>query len=204
MNDYSDKGFPWNFYFNGELMPKWGACWGMAGIGDFLQPEKDACDDISDRDVYITYCKIDHVGVVESADPDVFLYAIQQVIYLLLHNQDTVRADIAKHYSSYSPPEDIFNGILDAAFRMRELVIEQSCAFWTSGYEEDCKALMHVMQSSKLPVDSPAYLPPPHIARVRAFIQNRHKDQVVMLHKLAQSGHFAKDLRKRLHEIRAV
>jgi hypothetical protein len=69
---YPEKDFPWNFYFNGKVMPKWGACWGMAQLGNFLDPTSEWDADVSHRDIYIISCEIDHVGVIESADPDVF------------------------------------------------------------------------------------------------------------------------------------
>jgi len=34
-------------------MPKWGACWGMAQVANFLQLERDADQDLGHRDVYI-------------------------------------------------------------------------------------------------------------------------------------------------------
>src|SRR5438477_9497922 len=83
-DEYPESDFPWNFYFNGEGMPKWGACWGMARVASFLQPERDADQDVGHRDIYITCCQIDHVGVVESADPDVFIYAVQEVLHIFL------------------------------------------------------------------------------------------------------------------------
>ena len=200
MSDYPDKDFPWNFYFNGELMPKWGACWGAARVKIFLQLE-DACEDISDRAVFIIYCKIDHVGVVESADPDIFLHAIQEVLYLLLHNQDKMIANIAENFPS---PNEIFDGLVDAGFRMRQLVVERGCAFWTSGYEKDCQELLEAIRRSQLQPASTDYLPPPHIVQMRSLLKIFRKHQVSKLHELAQSGNFPKDLRKRLHEIRVV
>ncbi len=78
--DYPDENFPWSFYFNGELMPKWGACWGLAAVASFLQiPEN-----VGHHAVYDVYCGIDHVGIVESADPEAFIYAVQEVLYILL------------------------------------------------------------------------------------------------------------------------
>jgi hypothetical protein len=199
MSDYPDKDFPWNFYFNGELMPKWGACWGTTHIKKFLQPDKDACEDISDRDIFIIYCKIDHVGIVESAEPEVFLYAIQEVLYLLLLNKDKSLANIAEHYPS---PNEIYNGVIEAGFRMRQLVVERGCAFWTSGYEKDCLELKEAIRRSKLPTDSPDYLLPPHISQMRSFLRICHKHQMSKLHELAQSGRFGKDLRKQLHDLK--
>jgi hypothetical protein len=94
-DEYPKSDFPWSFYFNGEVMPKWGACWGMAQVANFLQLERDADKDLGHRDVYIIYCQIDHVGIVESADPDVFIYAVQEVLHILLSQRDTVFASLS-------------------------------------------------------------------------------------------------------------
>jgi hypothetical protein len=45
-NPYPDEEFPWNFYFNGVLMPKWGACWSLASVSRFLTPEKSWDNDV--------------------------------------------------------------------------------------------------------------------------------------------------------------
>ena len=61
-SEYPEKDFPWTFYFNGEAMPKWAACWGLAGVGGCVHPERDACEDVSERDLYIIMCTMDYVG----------------------------------------------------------------------------------------------------------------------------------------------
>ncbi|HEX3625420.1 MAG TPA: hypothetical protein VH280_08345 [Verrucomicrobiae bacterium] len=197
-DEYPTSDFPWSFYFNGEVMPKWGACWGMAQIANFLQLERDADQELGHRDVYIIYGKIDHVGVVESADPDVFIYAVQEVLHILLSQRDSVFASL----SGKSP--DIYSGLVATAFRMHELVIQQRCAFWSSGYEEDRVRLVEVMRRCQLPSDSPDFTLSPHMKRWRSVLQSQREWQVRQLHQLAQSGQLEKDLRKRLHEIRAT
>lgn len=197
-DEYPKSDFPWNFYFNGEVMPKWGACWGMAQIANFLQIERDADQDLGHRDVYIIYCQIDHVGVVESANPDVFIYAVQEVLRILLSQRDSVFASL----SDESP--DVYSGLVASTFRMRELAIQQRRAFWSSGYEEDRLRLVEVMRCCQLPSDSPDFTLAPHTKRWRSALQFQRDWQVRELHKLAQSGQLDKDLRKRLHEMRAA
>ena len=91
MNDapYPDSEFPWNFYFNGELMPKWGACWGLVPISDFIDFQKDWDQEVGHKDIYIIYCHLGKVGTVDSADPDVFVYAVQEVLGILLGKRKT-------------------------------------------------------------------------------------------------------------------
>lgn len=201
MSEYPEHEFPWNFYFNGELLPKWSACWGIAKLADYLHPEKDPCEDLSDRDIYVVLCTIDLVGASQSADPEVFLYAVQEILCLLLQHQDKVVAAIGENPHRDVPPGEIHGNLVEGAFRMRQLTLERGCAFWTSGYEPDRQRLLKAMRSAALPPSSPEYAPPPHVARVHVVARAARKDQVAQLHRLAQSGRFDKELRRRLHEI---
>jgi hypothetical protein len=200
-SQYPEKDFPWTFYFNGEAMPKWAACWSMAGVGSFVHPEKDACEDVSERDIYIIVCTIDHIGV-ESADPDIFLYAVQEVLYLLLYHSDRILASISEHPRGANSAREIFTGLVEGAFRMRQLVHDQRCAFWTSGYEANNEGLKESMRRAALPPASPDYAPPPHLARMRSMARFYQEQQISRLHRLAQSGRFDKATRKRLNELR--
>jgi len=197
-NVYSDREFPWSFYFNGEIMPKWGACWGLAHIGSFHQPDGD----IGHREIYGIYCEIDHVGIVESADPDVFVYSIQEVLCILLNQRDTIFSMLAEQ--SYGPPDEIYSGLVETALRMRELAITQHRAFWTSGDDEDRGRLVGVMRRCESSSGRPENNLPPHILRTRSELLQRHEELVGRLHQLAQSCQFDTDLRKRLHKIRAA
>jgi hypothetical protein len=194
-DEYPDRDFPWNFYFNGELMPKWGACWFLAEVANFLQLERDADQDVGHRDIYIVYCEIDHVGVVESADPDVFIYAVQEVLHILLSERDAVLASL-----SGQPPE-VYAGLVAAAFRMRELALRQRGAFWLSGYEEDRVQLVEVMRRCQLPSDSPDFILSPHLRRWQSYLRCAREEQVRHLNQLAQSGQLDDATRKRLREI---
>lgn len=193
--EYPESDFPWTFYFNGEALAKWGACWFMARVADYLQIEAD--QPVGHRDVYIIYCQIDHVGVVESADPDVFIYAVQEVLHILLSRREAILASL----SDQSP--DVYSDLVAAAFRMRELVAQQRCAFWSSGYERDRAHLVEVMRRCQLPSDSPEFMLSPHLAHWRNALQFQRDWQVRELHQLAQSGNLDKDTRRRLHNIRA-
>lgn len=197
MNDeYPNSDFPYTFYFNGEEMPKWGACWGLARLARFIDPSGDCCEDVSHRDVYIVYCTIDHVGVVESADPDIFVYAIQEVICILLSKREEI-LDCLK-----GRPEEVYTGLVDAAFRMRELAVRDHCAFWTSGYETDREQLLERIRRCRLPPGATEFTLPPHVQKVRSMVKSMQKHQIRNLHQLAQSGKFSKDLRRRLNEMR--
>ena len=177
-------------------MPKWGACWGMAGTGTFLQIEPD--QDIGHRDVAIIACRIDHIGSIESADAGIFVYVIQEVLRILLSEREKICARLTKH-----SPEIYFN-LIDAAFRMRELTLRDGCAFWTSGYEFDRDRLVETMRRCNLGANSAEYELPPHVQQFRHELEWTYESQICSLHKLAQSGIFSKDIRKRLHEIQSA
>ena len=200
-SDYPDTDFPWNFYFNGELMPKWTACWSLAGIGDFVRPDRNPDADVSGRDLYIIMCSIDHVGTVESADPDIFLYAVQEVLYLLLKKSDEVLATISADSLGSESATNVYAGLVEGALSMRQLAIDRDCAFWISGYEADNTRLKEAMRRAAAPQDSKDYAAPPHEARLRASARALCEEQLKRLHGLSQVGRFDKTLRRRLHEL---
>lgn len=119
------------------------------------------------------------------------------MLHILLSQRASILASL-----SGQPPE-VYSGLVEAAFRMRELATQRGCAFWTSGYEADRTQLMEVMRRCQLPSDSPEFQLPPHIQHLQSAVKSARAAQVRRLHQLAQSGEFDKDTRKRLHEIRA-
>ncbi|NOS72273.1 MAG: hypothetical protein HOP33_20400 [Verrucomicrobia bacterium] len=195
-NEYPDKDYPYNFYFNGELMPKWGASWSLADIWGFLDTQGDEFH----RDVWVLYCRIDHVGVVESADADLFVCAIQEVLHILLSQREKVFTKLAEQ--SYGDPNEIYTGLIDAAFRMRELTISCKHALWTSGYECDQPRLVEIIRRCHLPKDSPEFILFPHLRQLQSRLEVQRKCQITELHQLAQSGKLDKSLRKKLYEMR--
>jgi len=199
-NPYPDDEFPWNFYFNGVLMPKWSACWGLAQITEFLKPAEHWDNDVGDRDIYLTYCRFDHVGVPESAEPDLVIYVIQEVLCILLGHRESVMESIQKS-SVKCNADEVYQGLVSGALQMRRLASEQRLAFWTSGYEEDRLRLLQSMERAQLPLSHPGYEAAPHQRRIAGALAWCIKDQRSRLHGLAQSGKFDKDLRKQLHAI---
>ncbi len=199
-SQYPDAEFPWSFYFNGVLMPKWGACWGLAEVSRLLEPDKHWDNDVGHRDIYLIECRIDHVGVPESADPDLFIYAVQEVLCVLLGQRDAVMESL-RTSSVPCDADEVYEGLVSAALQMRRLTSGQRMAFWTSGYEADRLRLVESMALAQLPASDPRHAPPPHLRRFAGELAWRIKDQTSKLHSLAQSGQFPKDLRRELHAI---
>jgi len=189
---YPVSDSPWTFYFNGESVPRWGACWGLVQVTSYL---KDARSFVADE-LDAIYCRIDHVGVVESADPEVFIMVIQQLLTILLSHRDEICASLNGEY-----PE-VYANVLEAAFLMLELTREKQCAFWTTGYESDRLRLLEVMRCCHLPANHPEFRLAPHIRNWQHSLRVERDIQIRELHRLAQSGQFDKNTRKRLMALR--
>jgi hypothetical protein len=194
-SEYPDKDYPFNFYFNGEQLPKWGACWSLAQLPDFLNSKVDSFH----REVWAVYCQIDHVGVVESADADFFTCALQEVLHVFLGQRDSVLAKLKDQ--AYGSPEEIYRGLVEAAFQMRKLTTTRKHALWTSGYEADQKSLVETIRRCHLPATSPEFIQLPHLRHLKMEIQLRHDSQIRELHQLAQSGKLDKLHRKKLYQL---
>jgi len=194
-SEYPDRDYPYNFYFNGELLPKWGACWSLAQIPEFLNPREDSFH----REVWATYCQIDHVGCVESADADFFTCAIQEILHIFLSERDSVISKLKDQ--TYGNADEVYSGLVEAAFRMRELTITHRHALWTSGYETDRQHLVATIRRCCLASDSPEFIQFPHLANLKTEMRLRHDSQIRQLHQLAQSGKPTKSHRRRLYEL---
>lgn len=183
--DYPESDFPWTFYFNGVALPKWSGCWFLAGIADFFGDSRDTWWDwdVGPRDIWTLYTKIDHVGTIESAEPDVFLYAVQEVLCVLFAQKEAVIHKLQRPKKFKADENEIYQGLVDGAFAMRELLCNDRCAFWTSGYEGDRLRLMQAMQFAALDPKDPNYQPPPHVHSRRRSLEFYWEEQAKLLHR---------------------
>jgi hypothetical protein len=196
---YPDADFPWTFYFNGHPMPRWAACWGLARIRSFLQIEEQLDQEVNHTEVYIVACCVDHVGRVESEDPDVFLYAIQEVLIILLRDRETVQKHLSES-PDYNGPA-IYEDLLEGAFLMRELVLVDRRAFWTSGYEEDRQRLVQTMDTCASVQPGVDAQMAPHAKRRRSQLELLTTGQLRELRKLSYDKLLAPPLRTRLQAL---
>jgi hypothetical protein len=155
---------------------------------------------VGHRDIYIINCEIDHLGAPESADPDVFIYAAQEMLCILLAQNMAVMGSL-RSGSFSSQADEIYQGLISAALQMRSLASEQRMAFWTSGYEADRLRLVERMERARMPESDPRHEQSPHLSRLASEARSLIKLQESTLHRLAQSGRFPKGLRNQLHAI---
>ena len=191
-------GPPLPFYFNGERMPDWGAAWGYPGISGLLDHETSWDEEYAHRDVWIVYCRIDHEGTVESADPKIMLYVVQEVLLILLTKEGEVMARLTE---SLTEPRVVYDGLVQAALAMRRLILRDHCAFWTSGTEEDLARCVDWMKRCRLPQEDPDYRKAPHEDHRERQWEMMVKFQRNKFHALAQSGRYDKEMRRELHQI---
>lgn len=179
-------------------MPRWGACWGLAGISGFLKDRDDWDQDFGHRDVWIVDCRIDHVGTVESADPGLFVYVVQEVLLLLLKHSTQVLENLT---GGVPDPSLVHRNLVEAAIEMRRLTLEDGCAFWSSGGEEDRLRCVEWMEKSRLPEGDPRHLKSPHVLSEESALAGRRQVQAKELHRLAQEGRFDREMRQKLYGI---
>jgi hypothetical protein len=197
LGPHREEDFPWTFYFNGEVMPKWGACWMLANVAGLLKVDDDLNEYFTEREVFNIYCKIDHVGNAESADPDVFIFAIQEILCLLIGQKKKVFAQLDKHRAL----EEIYSGLIEAALKMRFLTIDQHRAFWTSGNDADREYLVERMRCSQLPPEDPHFKAPPHFVERQSELCLVKKDQIRQFQRLAQSSKVDLELKLTVNEL---
>ena len=176
-------------------MPKWGACWSLAGISEFLKDRDDWDQDFGNRDLWIINCRIDHVGTVESADPGLFVYVLQEVLLLLLKHS----AEVLERLTQNVPDSSLVHrSLVEAAFEMRRLTMEDGCAFWSSGGDEDRVSCVEWMEQSRLPEMDPRHRKPPHVLSEESYLAGLKEVQAKELHRLAQEGRFDREMRRKL------
>ena len=193
----SEKDFPWTFYFNGVAMPKWGANWPQVPVGNHRNWEWE----IGPRDFYLIRNRIDHVGRIESSNPHVFLYVVQEMLCLLFTEHRLVSEHCRKLAGPADSPEAIYEGLIATAFEMRERTKTEQIAFWTSGYEADRLRLVDAMRRAALPPNDPEHEAPPHIQARQSHLKMLWQTQLKTLHQASSLKHIPNAMRKKLLEL---
>lgn len=163
--DYPDRDSPWRFYFNGVELPKWSATWCSASLLERARALMENWDErIGWSDLWILYCRIDHVGIVESEDPLRFCVCASVLLEVLLSEESSLISElVAFAQERNTTAEEVFSGLRDGLFQMLELATCDQIAFWTTGYEHDRVKLAETVRRHRLPVSHPDYLEAPHV-----------------------------------------
>lgn len=201
-----DIDVPFPFFFNGEELPRWSPHWHLCSIGDFLNnftddPESGWDEFVGFRHIWHLQCRIDHVGSIESEDPIIFHVCAQEVLRVMLLNRAKIIESIRSCDTDDVAADDVFLQIVEGLAKMLELCLRDSCAFWTSGYEEDCKRVLDRMRRSKLPRGHPEFVQCPHQQQRSSELVLRAGFQLSGLRALAQNGSLDKRLRRIVNQL---
>lgn len=201
MSDYPDSDWPYTFYFNGHELPKWSAQWHFCSIGDFLNnfidDHESGWDEfISFRHIWHLECRIDHVGTVESENPGIFYVCAQEILRVMVLHRDKIIETIGSRDIEDAAAEDVFLEIVEGLAKMLEFSSRESCAFWTSGYDEDRQRVLDWMRRSRLPRDHPEFVESPHQTHRISERVLRAGFQLSELRSLAQRGPLDNRLRQ--------
>ena len=120
---------------------------------------------------------------------------------MLFTERANVLRDIQNRLGTLAEPLDVYNGLVEAAFQMRELTRQDGHAFWISGYETDRVRMVETIRRCSLAHDDPQFLAPPHIRSRSALLQQLWRDQVKILHIAAASKSINQVHRKKLMEL---
>ena len=206
MSNYPDSDWPYPFFFNGEELPPWSAQWHLCEIRDYLNdfvddPESGWDEFIGFQHIWHLQCRIDHIGSIDSEDATIFHVCAQEVLRVMLLNRPKVIESIRLRDTGDSTADEVFLQIVKGLARMLELCVQDGCAFWTSGYNEDRERVLDWMRRSKLPREHPEFVESPH-ERQRASEQVlRAGFQLSELRSLAQNKTLDRQLRKIVNQL---
>lgn len=200
---YPEHDFPWTHYFNGVPMPRWSNC------GHLVPMLERAEDFMRDWDEFVGFphlwrlqCRMDHCGVVESEQPDIFRLCCLTLAFVLLRDEVAILDSLAAEGAQYGgTPSEVFTGVRDGLFAMHHRCLEDGIAFWTSGYETDRDFLRDSIRRNHLPQTDPDWLEAPHVQRNRSETELRisfiRRDIIALI----GTRQFPKDVRRLIHEL---
>ena len=126
---YGPEAFPWTLYFNGEVMPKWAAMWhwwDYESALDAVHPQGSFSCDFNLEHVGWIQRRIDHVGLVESANVGEFRLTTMILLAALMENEESALPQIARSAAengSSDEPMAIFADIRDGPVSYTHLTL---------------------------------------------------------------------------------
>jgi hypothetical protein len=177
--EYPDSDFPYTFYFNGTVMPKWTSCWSYIPI-TFKQ-------DWIGYLCWLVKCRIDHVGVIESEDSEIMQICVNQCLYALLEHKDKILADLTKFYPD-EDSQEIMDSMISGLLLMGEIITTTPKVAWTNGYDSDLQKLNGM-------IDQEPQLYPHEIER-RSEMKFEVDSSLKQLRRYASNNKVPKNVRK--------
>jgi hypothetical protein len=200
---YPKSDFPWNFYFNGEAMPRWANCWNACDMCRLVSAEIDEWDiRITSQDLFILGCRIDLVGTTTSEDPLRFRVLALTLFKIMTTAETAIRESISKWSRDWNAkPDEVYQGIHEGLFKMIQLNARDGLAFWRSGYEADRVELLEAMSCAQLPREHPDYHEPGYLLRDRIDGQRIYERMRKELVHLIPTSHLQKNLRRQILQL---
>ena len=197
MTKSNDSGSPANFYFNGHELPKWTGQWHLCRIEPpFPVEEIDWDDYILFYHIWKLQCRLDHVGVLESEDPDVLHVCCQEVLLHLLKSPSESISSLKSTLDCPSNALEAFEGLVSGANKMIHHASSDGFAVWTSGDDSDRRRLDQFVAELRVdPVIRPS-VALPHVRAGLADLRLEAQGQLRRLRNLAQSGSLSKRFRQ--------
>lgn len=190
--------WPYPFYVCGERMPRFGAMWHYVYAG----PDVDVHDHQVDIRVQDVLFAMDHD--YDSEESGVVEICANQVLLTLMEYWDDHLMELTGNEEALagSDPETVLTDLKETLFRVIQISREQPVVWWFNvapdiGLEHWQKQADAALAFTGDSLDSPW----PHRARVRKRIESQRTWNRADLHRLAHSGRFDKETRRRLLDV---
>ena len=199
---YPESDFPWSLHFNGVPMPRWANCWHLVPLLERAEVFMSDWDLIGYAHLWRLHCRIDHVGGVESADPDVFRICSLALSFLMVRDEAAILDELStSDYLYGGTPQELYSGVRDGLFAMHQLCTADGIAFWSAGYDTDHLLLTEAIRRHRLPQSDPEWLEAPHMSTDRFEKECRIRYLRGDLISLIGTRPIPKSVRRFIHEL---
>jgi len=165
-------------------MPKWTSTWSLIPV----EWNDDWIGDLCWR----IYCKIDHLGNIESDETNLMRLTVDKHIRTLIEKENEVRANISERLTELEQNEPVYENLFEGLQRMLDLMEGKEFCFWTNGYQEDHSRLIEYMKE-----EHSIY---PHQRQRLNEITSEIETEERALRRIASKATLSKSVRKALLE----
>jgi|KBSSwiStaDraftv2_1062776.scaffolds.fasta_scaffold293600_2 hypothetical protein len=188
IDGYPDEDCPWTFYFNGQEMPKWTSTWSLIPTDNRHGEDDDWITDLCWR----IYCRIDHLGNIETEDSNLVRVCLLWHMRCLVERETEVRQNISERLSESEQREPVFENLFDGLNKMFELSHEREVCCWTNGYARDQERLVEfISQTHDLF---------PHQKSRLQELESRSFREVKQMRRIASTKKLPKSIREKILE----